>query len=148
MTPRLPIAPRGFSHVGITASDIDASIDFYTNVLGFRLLIDARTVGSGRALLAIDDLALELFDGPAGPEVQVPEETTFGHPKLALTVADLDGVRAALAGGGVPFWGDIVVTEVSRILWIRDPDGVPIQLTEFDGGYTHVRQLLEQPAAG
>jgi catechol 2,3-dioxygenase-like lactoylglutathione lyase family enzyme len=143
MTSRLPIATRGFSHIGITAADIDASIDFYTNVLGFRLLVDARTVGSGRALVAVDDLTLELFDGPAGPEVQVPDETTFGHPKLALTVADLDGAKAALAERGVPIWGDIVVTEVSRILWIRDPDGVPIQLTEFTRGYTHVRQLFE-----
>jgi catechol 2,3-dioxygenase-like lactoylglutathione lyase family enzyme len=143
MTPRLPIASLGFSHVGITAADINASIDFYTKVLGFRLLIDARTVGSGRALLAVDDLALELFDGPAGPEVQVPEETTFGHPKFALTVADLDDAKAALAERGVQFWGDIIVTEVSRILWIRDPDGVPIQLTEFARGYTHVRQLFD-----
>jgi catechol 2,3-dioxygenase-like lactoylglutathione lyase family enzyme len=143
MTPRLPIATRGFSHVGICAADIDASIDFYTNVLGFRLLVDARTVGSGRALLAVDDLTLELFDGAAGPDVQVPEATTFGHPKFALTVADLDGARAALAERGVPFWGDVVATEVSRILWIRDPDGVPIQLTEFASGHTHVRQLFD-----
>jgi len=143
MAPRLPIATRGFSHVGITAADLDASIRFYTEVLGFRLLVDARPVGSGRALLAIDDLTLELFDGPAGASEQVPEPTAFGHPKFALTVADLDEARAALVERGVPFWADVLATEVSRILWIRDPDGVPIQLTEFTAGYTHVRQLFD-----
>ena len=84
----LPLPVVAFSHVGISVTDFDRAIDFYTRVLGFRVVADARAGGHPRVLLAVDDVTLELLTPDAGPEVMVPEPTTFPKPKLTLTVPD------------------------------------------------------------
>jgi catechol 2,3-dioxygenase-like lactoylglutathione lyase family enzyme len=138
----LPLTVRAFSHVGISVTDLDRAVDFYTGVLGFRVLADARSLDMQRVILALDDLGLELLGERVGIECAVPEPTTFGKPKLAFTVHDLDAVRATAAEHGVPLVGDVIDTPASRVCWIRDPDGMGIQLHEFKEDYLRVTDLL------
>lgn len=138
----LPLAVRAFSHVGISVSDLDRAVGFYTRVLGFRVLADVRDLGQQRVVLALDEIGLELLGNEVGIEYAVPEPMTFGKPKLAFTVDDIDTVRATAAEHGVPLIGDIIDTPVSRVCWIRDPDGMAIQLHEFKDNYLRVTNLL------
>ena len=139
----LPLPVVAFSHVGISVSDMDRSIDFYTRVLGFRLLTDVRSAGHNRALLGVDAMTLELLGREAGPEVMVPEPTTFPSPKFALTVSDVPAARAAAIEHGLDLWGDEVFdTPVSLVFWIRDPDGTRIQLHQFKDGGERVAELF------
>jgi glyoxylase I family protein len=138
----MPVGVRCISHIAITVADIDRSIDFYRSVLGFELLVDNRTAGTPRASVVLGDTALELFEGPAGIESYVPEPTTFGLPKLALTVEDVGQAVAALEALGVEVWGERFQTPVSSLIWIRDPDGVPIQLHAFASGARNVVELF------
>jgi catechol 2,3-dioxygenase-like lactoylglutathione lyase family enzyme len=52
---------RCFSHVGITVSDIDAAVAFYTKILGCAPLFEDVEDGWARVGLAIGDIQLELF---------------------------------------------------------------------------------------
>lgn len=142
--PELPIPVIACSHVGISVVDVDRSIDFYTRVLGFRVLADPRPGGHNRVLLAVDQFTIELFEGEVGPETMVPEPTTFPASKLALTVADIRSAHATALANGVELWGDEVFdTEVSWVFWIRDPDGNGIQLHQFKGGFTRLHDMFE-----
>jgi len=144
MTAPEPVKVRCISHVGVTVADVDRSIAFYRSVLGFELLSDARPSGSPRVSLAFGDVSLELFEAPAALESYVPEATTFGRPKLALTVEDLDQAVAALEAHGVEVWGPRFETPASSLVWIRDPDGMPIQLHAFTNGARNVVELLRR----
>jgi catechol 2,3-dioxygenase-like lactoylglutathione lyase family enzyme len=141
----LPLPVVAFSHVGISVTDFERAIDFYTRVLGFRVVADPRAGGHPRVLLAVDDVTLELLTPGAGPEVMVPEPTTFPKPKLALTVPDAAAARATAVEQGVELWGDeLYDTPVSLVFWIRDPDGTAIQLHQFkDEGARRVADLFE-----
>jgi glyoxylase I family protein len=140
--PELPLDVRAFSHVGITVSDLDRAVAFYTGVLGFRVLADTRSLGQQRVVLALDEVGLELLVGEVGIEYAVPEPMTFGKPKLAFTVHDIDTVRATAAEHAVPLIGETIETPVSRVCWIRDPDGMAIQLHEFREEHLRVTDLL------
>ncbi len=138
----LPLDVRAFSHVGISVSDLDRAVAFYTSVLGFRVLADTRNLGQQRVVLALDEVGLELLVGEVGIEYAVPEPMTFGKPKLAFTVHEIETVRATAAEHAVPLIGEIIETPVSRVCWIRDPDGMGIQLHEFREEHLRVTDLL------
>src|SRR5690349_20361472 len=64
---RLPHSTRGgddviLEHVAIAVSQLDRSIDFYSEVLGFRLLRKTAT----NAFLYLDDDMIELIQGDVG----------------------------------------------------------------------------------
>ena len=139
-----PVHVRAFSHVAITVADIDRSLDFYRTVLGFRLLSDMRGGGVQRASLALGEVSLELFAGPADERSFVPVPTEFGRPQLALTVDDLEQAIAAVEAHGAERWGSRFDTPASSLIWIRDPDGTPIQLHQFADGSRHVVEMLSR----
>ena len=87
-------------HVHIVARDMDRSIDFYTRILGFRLL---RRVESGPAdrrrqlaYVGLGDFMLELVEPAHDGEFRGTEARPLG-----LAVADLDRAVADLKRLGV-----------------------------------------------
>src|SRR5689334_107065 len=108
-----------FSHVGICVSDLERSLRFYCQGLGFEL-VEPYTVGTefGRPMevvgnivlqsrfIARDGVKLELlrFDAPGfqGPAARRPM-TQLGLTHLSVRVADVDAVAARIRelGGAV-----------------------------------------------
>ena len=138
---------RCFSHLGITVSDLDRSIEFYTEVLGFRRLFENIEEGWTRVGLGIGDIQLELFspwpEGKAAQTLDPFYPMQLGRPKIALTVFDVEATYEALIGAGFRPLCPIVTTSVSRFFFIADPDGTPIQLHQFNGGLERVTDLFE-----
>ncbi|GAB3813756.1 VOC family protein [Micromonospora zhanjiangensis] len=124
-----PAAGAGpISGVGITllVTNLDTSIAFYRDMLGFREL-DA---GEGNAVLASGATRLVLR---AVPEV-APINRRLVH--LNLEVADVQAAHAELRDKGVRFtYAPRVVNRGERLeLWaaaFRDPDGHGIALTQW-----------------
>ena len=131
------------SHLGITVSDIDASVAFYAQ-LGFVRRYDDVNDEWTRVGLALGDVVLELFSRNGSPDGPVDPfyPQAFGLPKIAFTVDDLDAVYDATVAAGWPNHGPITNTPVSRFFFVFDPDGTPIQLHEFDGGQERVADLF------
>src|SRR5258705_6574098 len=133
-----PVAVRCFSHLGVTVSDLAASIDFYTRVLGFVRRYEDVRKGWTRVGLAMGNMVVELFSPRPAATPEQPFDpfypTSFGRPKIALTVADVAATYERLGAARITPKCPIVSTSMSRFFFIADPDGTPIQLHEFSGG--------------
>lgn len=140
------------SHIGICVSDLERSVSFYCNALGFAEQSRLRVSGpESERLLQIaggdvqavylqrDGTCIELLHYPAaGHETpQTPRPMNrLGFTHLSLRVADLDAVVAAVtsAGGACldetrvdnPAWRSIAV-------FVTDPDGLRIELLQMTG---------------
>ncbi len=139
---------RGADHVSFSVADLDASIEFYTDVLGFeelwRLERDRSPelraqVGYADAEVSIAQLAipggalkLELiaYTGSAGPAV---ERRAVGSAHLCLLVDDMEPVREALESRGAGFVSEPQYFDDGggiRAVYLEDPDGITVELTQ------------------
>lgn len=121
-----PVLNRGLDHIAIRAYDLDASVTFYTEELGFRFVREW-TLGGGATrvvfLDAGDDRLIELFDAGSTPPGGSPQPLDPAHRptdeergRLAALVhfaIRTDDVPAlwdrALAAGARPFAGPMKI---------------------------------------
>jgi glyoxylase I family protein len=148
-------APLTFSHVGICVSDLDRSLRFYCEGLGFEL-VESYTVGTefGKLMevegeivlqsrfITRDGVRLELlrFDQPGfrGPGERRPMNQ-LGLTHLSVRVADVDAVAARIRELG----GKVLEQTRSKLnnpdgsssdfVYCTDPDGVRIELMRLPG---------------
>lgn len=125
----------GLHHLAIIASNYERSKHFYIEALG--LCVVAEHYRSERRshkldLALADGVQIELFSFP-NPPARVTNPEACGLRHMALRVHDLDGEIARLAALGVAT-EPIRVDEFTgrRFTFIRDPDGLPIELYESD----------------
>jgi len=129
---------RRVDHVEIVPDDMERSIRFYTEVLGFSLWrrdhINRPPVRDV-VYLKLGDTMLELLDitdpAPAADRVSSPQENQpyrVGYRMMALEVDDMDKARSYLQERGYHFtWGPVEGGDYIRSE-IRDPDDLPIEL--------------------
>ncbi len=110
-------------------NDIDKSVEFYRDRLGFR--IDMHSPGKFAALER-DDLILYLSAPGAGSG-----GTAGGHPqsggwnRFMIVTQDIDTVIKRLSEGGARFRGEISEAGAGRARLLEDPSGNLIELFEF-----------------
>jgi glyoxylase I family protein len=111
-------------------TDVERSLGFYTNVLGFILELHA---GSAFASVRRGDLRL-LLGGPgssgARPMPDGRRQGPGGWNRIVLYVDDLDAEITALEKANVRFRNAIETGPGGRQIQIEDPDGNPIELHE------------------
>ena len=126
----------GFEHVGMTSGDLDRTIAFYCDLLGLRLVL-RKPSGQGEvAFLDAGGGMLEIFAQP-GQTIErardvLPHEAGMRH--LTFAFDDVDAIFATLEASGAP----IVErprpahhTEmIARVAFVRDPDGIIVELIE------------------
>lgn len=121
------------NHIAIIASDIEQSIDFYVNKLGFGII--RRVYREERKSWKVDlslngEYLIELFtfpDAPARPSY--PEALGLRH--LAFSVSDIEECIKELNAKGIktediridPYTGN-------RCVFFSDPDNLPLELVE------------------
>jgi catechol 2,3-dioxygenase-like lactoylglutathione lyase family enzyme len=140
--------PVVLGHVGLTVSDLGASIAFYCDVVGFALegryevageWFDTLTHNQGAdievAMLRLGTFVLQLVayrDG-GGTGLDLAHHRA-GSPHLSFTVADLDARHAALVAAGAqnptPVV-DVMGSAAIRSFYVDDPDGVPVEFLEM-----------------
>jgi lactoylglutathione lyase len=119
-------------HTMIRVSDLERSVRFYTDVLGLREQRRKVLEKADATLVFLGDEAghhaIELTYNHDGRRYELGNQ--FGH--FALGVADLEATRKELGERGVEFSrGPYRVSEGgSMIAFIRDPDGIEIELIE------------------
>ncbi len=118
-------------HFVLTVADLDATIDFYTHVLG----MSAVTFGAGRHALSFGSSKINLHE--AGNEFEPKaERPTPGSADVCLIVDDpIDDVIEALESAGVPITEGPVertgATGAIRSVYLRDPDQNLIELSNY-----------------
>ncbi|MBC2837829.1 VOC family protein [Robiginitalea sp. SC105] len=139
-------ADLGVAAIGLVVSDIEASDAFYTSVIGMHPTggfdLDAawsRDAGAAggkpfsvrtfkmQETPSATVLKLAYFDSvPERPE-QEGVSSYAGVNYITLHYRDLESVLGRVAAAGVPILGE-VNTSSYRLVFIRDPDGVFLEL--------------------
>lgn len=131
------VAPRRLLHTMIRVRDLDKSLDFYTRILGMKLMRRADFEG-GRFSLAFvgygDESSDAVIELTHNWDQEEPYElgTGFGH--LALAADDVHATCAALEREGVkiPRPAGPLKGGTRIIAFIEDPDGYRIELIQRD----------------
>ena len=120
-------------HIAIICTDYQRSLEFYTKVLGLRIMAEhyRKERQSHKTDLALDNsYVVELFSFPNPPHrLSHPEATGLRH--LAFEVDNVEEALFELDGKGIRH-EDIRIDEFSgkKFAFLEDPDGLPIELYE------------------
>ncbi len=123
-----------FLHTRVRVSDLDASIQFYCDNLGFRVKSRSEKSPQGNEIAHLElpgnvhTLELTYSDDY---DLKVPEDLMH----LAIGVPDLTALCAELEGRGIEIWPDGWREEFvsgHKMGFIDDPDGYEIELLEAD----------------
>lgn len=132
-------------HHGISVADLDRSLAFYRDALGFELL-DRYTLSDEGLSAAVGaevtgefaqldgrGARIELVEYDAGAAVETRAVYDTGATHLGIEVADVDAAVEALPGDvDVDVVGGPRTTgSGTRICFLRDPDGTLVELLEL-----------------
>jgi catechol 2,3-dioxygenase-like lactoylglutathione lyase family enzyme len=147
----MPFRILAADHTGITVSDIERSLAFWRDVLGFELSHRAHQKGelaeqitgvAGAeiliAVLKAPGHKIELLEYRAPADRRKQNELRpcdLGSVHVALTVDDLDAVLQTIAASswkapGTPQTLTVGPNAGKRVVYVRDPDGTTIELMQ------------------
>jgi glyoxylase I family protein len=138
-------------HTGITVSNLERSLVFWRDVLGFELSHRAHQTGElaseitgvpgaeiSLAVLKAPGHKIELLEYLAPPDRKhvVPRPCDIGSVHVALTVDDLDSVLEGIAASGWKAAGKAQTLQSGpnagkRVVYVRDPDGTTIEFMQL-----------------
>ena len=123
-------------HTAFQVSNMDASIRFYTEALGLKLLF--RHVNEEQhedyAFLELDGGNLELLQHLGAPFVK-PDIKPPYCPHLALATGDMDGTLRLFREHGIPIVkGPLEVPGEERWVYVSDPDNNVIEYIQWLAG--------------
>jgi catechol 2,3-dioxygenase-like lactoylglutathione lyase family enzyme len=148
----------GVDHTSFTVSDLDRSLAFYGELLGFKLLWQ-REIANGyfREIVGFPDCVvraahleipgsrhkLELFEyvAPAGQPVDLSTNNP-GSAHVSLLVEDLPGAYEELKAHGVHFRSapvqiDVDINAGGYALYLLGPDGITVELFQGPNKENH-----------
>ncbi len=140
-------------HTGITVSDLEQSLAFWRDVLGFELSHTAYQTGAmAREITGVQgaEIKLAVLRAPGGHKIEVLEYLAPPDRKkhidlrpcdvrsvhVALLVDDLDAVLKRIAASGWKAAGKPQMLTSGpnarkRVVYVRDPDGTTIEFMEM-----------------
>jgi glyoxylase I family protein len=122
---------RGVHHMALICSDVERTIQFYQELLGFPLieLMENRDYkGSTHLFFDIgNNNLLAFFDFP-GLGLQPGVESLGGvqHIAISTTPENLETIKSRLEARGVPYLGPD--RGVTTSIYFKDPDGIQIEM--------------------
>ncbi|MFO8010504.1 MAG: VOC family protein [Dehalococcoidia bacterium] len=133
---------QNWSHLTMVVSDMDRSLDFYKDILGFEVLFDVNLEGPD----------LETMVGTAGAKGRMVggllggsrvELLCFEHPKyektpqglgygnMSLRVDDAAAAYATAKRMGIPTGSEPVDIVGHKMFMVLDPDGTEIEIVQY-----------------
>ena len=142
----------GADHTGITVSNLERSLAFWRDVLGFELSHTAHQTGElVREITGVagTELKLAVLKAPGGHKIELleylapPDRTRHtdlrpcdvGSVHVALTVNDLNAVLQRIVASGWKTAGKPQTLQSGpnagkRVVYVRDPDGTTIEFMQ------------------
>ena len=119
-------------HVAITVKDMNRSIEFYTEKLGFTITRSSETPIMKTVFVGRGQVQLELFALQQGSAKPVPElqQDEIGIKHIAFNVTDLDTLIKEFREKGIVFISEVRQAGTRRHIFFKDPDGITLQLLE------------------
>src|SRR5882724_6394149 len=129
---------KKIDHVEIVTNDLDRTVDFYTNVLGFNTKLTQRIDPSSLGVpinivyLELGGSAVELIWYEGAAIAAAPTGEQLGYRMMAIEVEDMTKAVAYLKAKGVDLcWGPRVFEDRYARAEIRDPNGYCIELRQW-----------------
>lgn len=121
----------GLHHASLLISNLERSLAFYQGLLGLELDAKRPDLGYPGAWLWLPDgRQIHLLQLP-NPDAGAERPVHGGRDRhLALSLADLDGLRARLEANGIAFQ---LSKSGRRALFCRDPDANALEFVEQTG---------------
>ena len=120
-------------HINLTVSDLQRSIDLYSDLLGLHVRWQGTTSdGNPAAHVGDDRCYMALFQSsPDATERPPVDYSAVGLNHFGFVVDDLDAARARLKNHGLSphLEGDY---EPGRRLYFHDPDGIEVELVQYE----------------
>jgi len=141
----------GADHIGLTVPNLDRSLAFWRDVLGFELSHTAHQTGEmAEQITGVKgaELNLAVLKAPGGHKIELLEYLApadrkraelqpcdIGHVHVALTVDDLDAILDKIAACGWKSAGRAQTLTKGpnagkRVVYVRDPDGTTIEFMQ------------------
>src|SRR6185503_14546667 len=124
----------GLFHVAIKTNDLDATVKFYTDVLGMKLVHRPDFDFPGAWIAAGDNIPIiHIYAG--GPALGADGKTAYGTGSLdhvSLTIKGWDECLDRVKKLGYDWRAAIVPGTTLSQIFVQDPSGVMMELT-FDG---------------
>jgi catechol 2,3-dioxygenase-like lactoylglutathione lyase family enzyme len=138
-------------HTGITVSNLERSLAFWRDVLGFELSHTARQKGElAQEITGVKgaEINLAVLKTPGGHKIELLEYLApadrkrvslrpcdVGSVHVALLVEDLDALLAQIAASGWKAAGKPQTLNAGpnagkRVVYVRDPDGTTIEFMQ------------------
>ena len=152
MTRSQPFRIIAADHTGITVSNLDRSLAFWRDVLGFELSHTAHQTGEMASEItgvAAAEIKLAVVKTPGGHKIELLEYVApadrkrhvnfrpcdVGSVHVALIVDDLDAVLSAINVSGWKAAGKPQTLRSGpnagkRVVYVRDPDGTTIEFMQ------------------
>ena len=119
--------PKHIAIVSLWAEDVEASVHFYQDVIGLRLL-PHHSQHSERPHFDLNGTYLTILKGRPVP----PQDAEPSHfPLVAFTVDDLESAIERLQAHHVELLGGVNEGKDSRWVMFHDPAGNLIELVQF-----------------
>ncbi len=140
-------------HTGITVSNLERSLAFWRDVLGFEFSHSTHQKGEiAEQITGVKgaELKLAVVKTPSGHKIELLEYLApadrkknaslrpcdVGHVHVALIVEDLDAVLEKIAASGWKAAGEPQSltsgpNAKKRVIYVRDPDGTTIEFMEI-----------------
>jgi catechol 2,3-dioxygenase-like lactoylglutathione lyase family enzyme len=146
-----PLCIVSTDHTGITVSNLERSLEFWRDVLGFEFSHSAHQKGDlAQEITGVDgaEIKLAVLKTPGGHKIELLEYLAptdrkratlrpcdVGSVHVALLVNDLDAVLAQIAASGWEAAGKPQTLSKGpnagkRVVYVRDPDGTTIELMQ------------------
>jgi len=132
-------------HYAVTVADLDRAVAFYRDALGLDVLarfsvggeafatgVDVAGATADFAHLDAGDARIELVEYEPAREPR--SDANLNHPgasHVGLAVEDLDAAYASLPDDVVTLSEPQTTESGTRICFLRDPDGNPVELLEL-----------------
>ena len=146
----MPFRITAADHTGITVSNLERSLAFWRDVLGFELSHRAHQKGvlaeqitgvpGAEILIAVvrapgHKIELLEYRAPADRQQFDPRPCDVGSVHVALTVDNLDAVLKMIAASGWKAAGTPQTLTTGpnagkRVIYVRDPDGTTIEFMQ------------------
>jgi catechol 2,3-dioxygenase-like lactoylglutathione lyase family enzyme len=142
----------GADHTGITVSNLERSLAFWRDVLGFEISHGAHQSGAmAEQITGVEgaELKLAVVKAPDGHKIELLEYQApadrkregelrpcdVGHVHIALVVDDLEAILQRIAASGWKAAGKPQTLTSGpnagkRVVYVRDPDGTTIEFME------------------
>jgi catechol 2,3-dioxygenase-like lactoylglutathione lyase family enzyme len=149
----MPFRIIASDHTGITVSNLERSLEFWQNVLGFEFSHRAHQTGEMANEItgvAGAEIKLAVVKAPGGHKIELLEYLAppdrkkhvdlrpcdVGSAHIAFTVNNLDGVLQKIAASGWKAAGKPQTLQSGpnagkRVVYVRDPDGATIEFMEL-----------------